>query len=147
MQNNKQYAPLIVRVILGLFFTVFGLNGFLNFMPVPEVSPAAEAFLGALAVTGYMFPLIKATELVAGLMLLSGRLVPLSLILLAPVTINILFFHTVLDPKPAMPILIIAAQLYLAYAYRSSYAGVLQANASPTARNPQPEAHPTSHPA
>ena len=59
----------IARVFLGLAFVVFGLNGFLQFIPMPAPPEKAGAFLGALAATGYMFPLIKGTELFAGLAL------------------------------------------------------------------------------
>ncbi|MCA9535998.1 MAG: DoxX family protein, partial [Myxococcales bacterium] len=76
--------PTAARLFLGLAFTVFGLNGFLHFLPMPPMSGEPAAFMGALAATGYMFPLIKGTEVVAGLLLLGNRLVPLALTLLAP---------------------------------------------------------------
>ena len=82
--------------------------------------------LGALGATGYMFPLIKGTEVLAGLLLLSGRFVPLAITLLAPVTVNIFLFHVVLAPAPGLPLLILAAQLSLAYAHRAQFAPMLQ---------------------
>lgn len=115
-------AQLTARIILGLIFTVFGLNGFLNFMPIPPPTEAGGAFLGALAAAGYMFPIIKGIEVVAGIMLLAGVLAPLALILLAPIVANIVLFHTILDPKPALPLVILALGLFLAYTYKATFA-------------------------
>ena len=120
----QRHVHVVVRVLLGLLFAVFGLNGFLNLIPPPETSQAGAAFLGALANTGYMLPLIKGTELGVGVLLVSGRCVPLALVLLAPVTVNILLFHVVLDPAPALPLALIGAQVYLAYVHRAAYAGL-----------------------
>ncbi len=131
MKSVASKLPTVARLFLGLLFTVFGLNGFLGFLPMPEPTAEGGAFLGALAATGYMFPLIKGTEVVAGLLLLSGRFVPLALTLLAPVTVNILAYHVALDPAPGLPLVIIAAGVYLAYAYRDSFRSVLAAKAEP----------------
>ena len=128
-----QKAVLGARIVLGLIFTVFGLNGFFQFLPLPELSEKAGAFMGALAATGYMFPLIKLTEVLGGVMLLAGRFVPLGLTLLAPVVVNILLFHLVLDPAGMiMTVVIVVLQIFLAWAYRGSFAGVLNAGAKPT---------------
>lgn len=124
--------PTAARLFLGLLFTVFGLNGFFGFLPMPQPTAEGGAFLGALAATGYMFPLIKGTEVVAGLLLLGNRFVPLALTLLAPVTVNILAYHVALDPSPGLPLVIIASQLFLAYAYREAFRSVLQAKAEPS---------------
>ena len=125
--------PHAARLFVGLAFFVFGLNGFLGFMPQPPLPESAGAFMGALAATGYMFPLIKGTEVLAGAMLLSGRFVPLSLVLLAPITVNILAFHAFLDAPSSvgMPLFLIALQVGLAWFHRKSFAGVLAAKAEP----------------
>ena len=68
MKSIVSKLPTAARLFLGLIFTVFGLNGFLGFLPMPQPSAEGGAFLGALATTGYMFPLIKGTEVVAGLL-------------------------------------------------------------------------------
>jgi uncharacterized membrane protein YphA (DoxX/SURF4 family) len=94
----RSKLPTAARLLLGLVFFVFGLNGFLQFLPQPPLPAPAGAFMGALAATGYMFPLIKGTEVAAGLLLLGGRFVPLALVLLAPVIVNIPLFHVVLAP-------------------------------------------------
>jgi uncharacterized membrane protein YphA (DoxX/SURF4 family) len=131
----RSKLPVVARILLGLVFFVFGLNGFLNFIPAPPPSGKSGAFIGALAATGYMFPLIKATEVVAGLLLLVGRFVPLALVLLAPILVNITLFHVVLAPENmVMVVVLLVLEVYLAWAYRSAFTGVLQANARPTTR-------------
>ena len=72
----------VARILLGSIFVVFGLNGFFHFLPQPPAPPRAMAFGGALAATGYFFPLLKATEVTAGALLLAG-FVPIALTLLA----------------------------------------------------------------
>jgi uncharacterized membrane protein YphA (DoxX/SURF4 family) len=133
--------PVIARVLLGLVFVVFGLNGFLGFMPVPPHPGAAGAFLGALAATGYMFPLVKTTELIAGALLLSGRLVPLALLLLAPVLVNIAAFHFVLEPRSsAMVVVLLALEGYLAWTQRAVYAPIFRRAPSPARSFPAGQA-------
>jgi hypothetical protein len=78
-----------------------------------------------------MFPLIKGTEVLAGALLLGNRFVPLALTLLAPITVNIVAFHALLSPGLGLPAVIVALQLYLAYAFRAQYRGVLQARVTP----------------
>jgi uncharacterized membrane protein YphA (DoxX/SURF4 family) len=146
MASLSRLAPTAARILLGLIFFVFGLNGFLNFLPAPEMGGPAGAFAGALAATGYMFPLIKGTEVVAGILLLSGRFVPLALTLLAPVIVNIVLFHTVLAPSLPMPLFILALELGLAWAYRDSFRPMLRADAKPRAAKTE-EPAPTYAPA
>lgn len=146
MKKFWKYSVPVVRVLLGLSFFVFGLNGFLNFIPISPPEGAAGQFMGGLAVSGYFFPLLKGTELVVGLLLLTGRLVPLALTILAPITIHIVAFHLFLAPEgTAMGVVFGAMQLYLAYAYRAFFAGVLEVKAAPKGseveeRTPLPDA-------
>lgn len=131
--SNKQKLPIVARVLLGLIFVVMGLNGFFGFLPMPPMPVAAGEFMGALAATGYMMPLIKITEVVGGLMLLSGRYVPLGLTLLAPGIVNIVLFHVFLAPASLpLAILILALEIYLAYSYRDVFRPVLSATPKPT---------------
>jgi uncharacterized membrane protein YphA (DoxX/SURF4 family) len=128
-----KFAVIVARVLLGLIFVVFGLNGFFNFIQPPEMNDTARTFMGALAGTGYFMIVVKLVEVVSGLMILTGRFLPLGLILLAPVSVNILLFHIFLDPSTlAMAVAIVVMQLFLAWAYRDSFSGVLQAGAKPT---------------
>jgi putative oxidoreductase len=88
----------VIRILLGLVFTVFGLNGFLHFIPLQPMPQPAIDFFGALAATGYMIRLIFFGQLIGGVLLLTGVAVPLAVIVLAPIVVNILFFHLFLAP-------------------------------------------------
>lgn len=119
------------RLLLGAAFTVFGLNGFLHFLPMPAPTGLPAVFLGGLVSTGYMLPLIKGTEVVTGLLLLSNRFVPLALTVLAPVVVNIVAFHAFLAPAGlGLPLVLAALGTYLAYTERAVFAPVLQARSS-----------------
>ena len=109
------------RLTLGVIFFVFGLNGFFGFLPQPALPSEAAAFLGALGATGYMLPLIKGTEVVAGLMLLANRWVPLALLLLAPIVVNIVAFHVVLAPANPVTAVVLGLTVFLAWSYRRHY--------------------------
>src|SRR3954463_9485846 len=135
--NISQKLPGVARVVLGLAFFVFGLNGFLHFLPQPPMSGPPAEFAGALFATGYMFPLIKGTEVAASLLLLSNRYVPLALALLAPVLVNIVAFHAFLAPAGlVLPIILLALELYLAHSYRDAFAPMLQARSEPHTQVP-----------
>ena len=120
---------LIARILLGLIFVTFGLNGFLHFLPQPPVPAAAQAFFAALAASGYLLPLLFLTQVVAGALLLLG-MVPLGLVLLAPVIVNIIGFHVFLAPD-GLPLAAVVAvlALYLAWAHRDAYAPLFGARA------------------
>ena len=127
-----RHIPLIARVLLGLIFFVFGLNGFFHFIPQPPPPPAAGAFAGALLATGYFFPLLKTVETLSGALLLVGRYVPLALAALAPIVVNILAFHAFLYPGGiGVPLLVIVLEVFLAWSYRSSFKPMLNPNAKP----------------
>jgi uncharacterized membrane protein YphA (DoxX/SURF4 family) len=122
MNKGKSRLSTAARIVLGLIFTVFGLNGFLHFMPLPSPPPAAGAFLGALAATGYLFPLVTGIEVGAGLLLLAGRFVPLALVLLAPILVNIAAFHLFLAPGNYVVVgLALVAELTLAWSHRAAF--------------------------
>ncbi len=129
MDTIRKYLPTAARLFLGLVFTVFGLNFFFHFLPTPaNTPPRAAAFAGALFGSGYLFPLLKVTEVAAGLLLLGGRFVPLALAVLAPIVINIVCFHLFLEPSGIpLPLAILAAELYLAWTYRAAFAPMLKA--------------------
>lgn len=134
MKLFDQHLPTAARVLLGLIFFVFGLNGFLHFIPQPPPEGEAAAFLGALFAAGYMFPVIKGVEVLAGLALLGNRFVPLALTVLAPITVNIALFHLFLAPAGMpMVVVLLAASLYLAWVHRAAFAGVLAARSAPAA--------------
>ncbi len=117
---------LIARLILGLIFTVFSINFFVPFLPVPEHAGKAGAFLGALLDSGYLFHFMKIVELVCGIMLLIGFRVPLALVLLAPIVLNIFLFHIFLDPAGfLMGFILLVLELYLLYHHRAAFSNIL----------------------
>jgi putative oxidoreductase len=131
---RARLLPAIARVLLGLPLVVFGLNGFLNFIPQPEtpLPEKAAAFAGALAASGYMMPLIGLTLLSVGVLLLLNRFVPLALVLFAPFIVNSLAFHLFLEPGGlVIASVFLALELYLAWAYRHAYAPLLTARSTP----------------
>jgi uncharacterized membrane protein YphA (DoxX/SURF4 family) len=125
MQVSK-LLPLTVRILLGALFLVFGANKLLNFIPMPPLPPAAAPFIGGLAATGYMFPMLGAIEVVAGVLLIAGRFVPLALTVLAPIVVNIALFHVLLVPGLGMVVFLLGSELYLAWVYRGAFRGLLQ---------------------
>jgi hypothetical protein len=133
MNSKSRFVPNAARILLGLVFFVFGLNGFLGFIPQPPPPERAGAFMGALAATGYMFPLIKGVEVIGGVMLLSNRFVPLALAILAPNIVNIVLFHTLLAPAGApVAVFVLALELVAAWSYREAFAPMLRARTAPT---------------
>ena len=115
--NSK--VTMVLRILLGLVLVIFGANKFYPFMPAPEeMSEGAANFMGALNDTGYMFPLIGAVEVLSGLLLIFKKWIPFALILLAPVSVNIIMFHLALEPATIVPgLVIIIIQIILIYKY------------------------------
>src|ERR1017187_3879725 len=130
-----RYLPHIARVLMGLVFFVFGLNGFLHFIPQPKDMPeVAATFFGALMKTGYMLPLIFGTQVIVGALLLSNRFVPLALALIAPIIVNIVAFHGFVVPSGlVMAGVVLVLELYLAWAYRVVYSPMLAMRVKPGA--------------
>jgi putative oxidoreductase len=119
-------AFVIARVLLGLVFTIFGLNAFLHFMPTPAVTGLAGQFMGALLSSHY-YVIAFGTELIGGALLLSNSYVPLALTLLGPVIVNILSFHMFLDSKNMAPAIVVTVLWFLVFwQVRSSFAGLLE---------------------
>ena len=116
-------------------FLVFGLNGFLNFMPQPKDMPQEIiTVMGALMKAGYMTVVSGAEVLIAAL-LLTNRFVPLALTLLAPIIVGILTFHIFMAPATIVPgIVVTVMELYLAWAYRGAIRPMLQAKTTPGGR-------------
>jgi uncharacterized membrane protein YphA (DoxX/SURF4 family) len=116
-----------LRIILGLIFTAFSLAYFFNLMPQQPMRGATEVFLSGIVASGYIMPLVKSLELVCGIALLSGKLVSLALIVIFPIVLNIFLFHAFLEPGGMiMSIVLLAGNLFLAYAYRDQYQGFLK---------------------
>jgi|SRR5690606_2314108 len=133
MATLTTWGPHAARTVLGLVFVVFGLNYFVPFLPAPGLPPGrALTFLGGLEAAGYLFPMVKAIEVGAGVAMLANRFVPLALLLLAPIIVNIAAFNFLLAPAYALPGLLVALELYLAWSHRQIFAPMLRAQvASP----------------
>jgi hypothetical protein len=129
---SVHYPAAVARVLMGLAFFVFGLNGFLHFMPQPKLPEGAAGFFGALHKTGYMLPLLSGTQTLVGALLLVNRFVPLALALIAPVIVNIVLFHIFLDPSGfVVPGVVVVLELYLAWAYRRAFLPMLAPRVKP----------------
>jgi putative oxidoreductase len=117
-------AALISRILLGLVFVVFGLNGFLNFIKGPLPSGVAGQFLGALMQSHFVL-VISAVELAGGALLLANRYVPLALVLLGPVIVNIFFYHLLMD-RSGLIIAIVVIILWglIALRHRQYFSGL-----------------------
>jgi putative oxidoreductase len=120
-------ASTIARYLAGVIFLVFGLNGFLHFIPLPPPSGVAGQFMGALFVSHYL-TLIFALQVIGAVLLLANRYVPLALAILAPVIVNILSFHALMAPS-GLPLALFVTVLWaLVFVYvRSAFAPLFQA--------------------
>ncbi|MEM9068144.1 MAG: DoxX family protein [Myxococcota bacterium] len=119
----------IVRTLLGALFVFAGVAYFVGLGEGGEEGEGQIELIAAFASSGYLMALIKVTELIGGLLLVVNRFVPLGLLLLAPITLNIALFHFVLTPGHdiGISIFVVAANVFLAWAYRSAWRGVLSA--------------------
>ena len=118
---------LIARILLGLIFLVFGLNGLLHFLKMPPMTGDAGLFVGVMAQHGYM-SFVAVLQVIGGVLLLVGRYVPLGLVLLSPIIVNVLLFHALLAPEGIVPGLLTAIlDLFLLWAYRLSFRGLFDA--------------------
>ncbi len=123
-RSISRYTAPCARVLLGLVFFVCGLDGFLHFLPQPTELPpeGAMTFAIALLKSGYMFPLIKGTEVAVGALLLANRFVPLALVIIAPVIVNIVAFHAFLAPSGVGLACVLAVlAIHLAWVHRAAY--------------------------
>ena len=120
-----KYVIIVVRVLLGLIFAVFGSNAFLHFIPMPPMEGQAGAFIGALVSSGYMY-VIALLQVIGGLLLLiGGRFVALGLTLLGPVIVNIVLYHIFLDTQGLpMAIGVSLAALFLLWVYRDKFPAI-----------------------
>src|SRR5947207_15303757 len=115
----------IARILLGLVFVVFGLNGFLNFISMgPMPSGLAGQFVGALALSHY-FWVVAALQVAGGALLLVNRFVPLGLVLLGPVIVNIVLYHVFLNPSGvALAIVVTILWFIVFFGHRQYFSGI-----------------------
>ena len=119
-------TAVLARILLGFIFLVFGLNGFLHFIPSPPLPGTAGQFVGALFVSHYLV-VVFLLQLIAAILLLTDRYVPLALTVLAPVIVNILLVHILMAPS-GLPLAILVTVLWVLVflRVRSAFAGLLQ---------------------
>jgi hypothetical protein len=119
-------ASTIARYLAGVIFLVFGLNGFLHFLPLPLPDGVAGQFMGVLFVSHYL-AVIFGVQVFAAVLLLTNRFVPLALAVLAPVIVNILCFHALMAPSGLPLALFVAILWFLMFVdVRPAFAGLFQ---------------------
>ena len=117
----------IARALLGFVFLVFGLNGFLHFIPMPPPSGVAGQFLGALFVSNFLV-VVFLLQIIPALLLLLNRYVPLALTLLGPVLANIVLFHLFMEPSGlVLPVILSVLWGIVFYRHRTAFAGIFRA--------------------
>ena len=119
-------ATIIFRILLGFIYLVFGLDYFLHFIPYqPSHTGKAEALKAGLIGTGYIYPMMKTIQILGGISLLVNRYAPFSAVMLFPISLNVLLFHTILVPSGwLMGVFLLGPNLFLGYAYRKYYHGM-----------------------
>jgi hypothetical protein len=123
-------AVIIARVLMGLIFVFFGLNGFFQFIKAPMPTGLAGQLLMALFQSHYVL-FICVVQIVGGLLLLMNRYVPLALTLLGPVIVNIILYHLLLNPTAAqLAVVVTICWFFLFYRYRANFAGLFVAKAT-----------------
>ncbi|MEP7111092.1 MAG: DoxX family membrane protein [Ferruginibacter sp.] len=118
-----RYATMIMRILLGFLYLVFGLDYFLHFIPYePSHTGNVAAFKNGLKASGYFYPMIKSIQIVGGLSLLVNLYAPFFAVVLFPLSLNVFLFHTILVPSGwLMGVFLVVPNLFLGYAYRSYY--------------------------
>jgi putative oxidoreductase len=119
-------ASSIAQYLAGVIFLVFGLNGFLNFIPLPPPGGIAGQFMGALYASHYLW-VIFAFQVIAAVLLLVNRYVPLAVAILAPVIVNILSFYALMAPS-GLPLALVVAVLWtlILFDVRPAFSGLFQ---------------------
>jgi hypothetical protein len=133
-KSPMRFLPPIARILMGLMFFVFGLNGFFHFIPQPKdaMPDGVMALMGGFMKSGYMMPLIFGTQTLVGFLLLINCFVPLALALIAPVIVNIIAFHLFLMPSTIAPgIVVLVLEIFLAWSYRRVFAPMLAYKVKP----------------
>ena len=120
---------LISRILLGFIYLVFGLDYFLHFIPYqPLHTGKTGAFIAGLKGVGYFYPMIKIIQIAGGLSLLFNRYAPFFAVVLFPISLNVLLFHTILVPSGwLMGVTLMVPNLLLGYGYRKYYSGMFTA--------------------
>jgi putative oxidoreductase len=114
----------IPSYILAIIFLVFGLNGFLNFIPLPPPEGDSATFFGVLYTTGYI-KVVKVLEIIFAILLLIPKTRPLGLILLMPIIVNILLFELLVAKTPGLSVFMFIIAVIGLYFYRDKYSSII----------------------
>ncbi len=121
--NSKVF--LAIRILLGLFVLIFGLNKFLSFIPFGDMSPEAGAYFGALS-SAKVLTLVGIVEIVAGLALIFNKYGALLALILMSISVNAVLFHITLDPaNSAGALVLLVLNILVLYGYKSKYKDLL----------------------
>ncbi|MFC5045573.1 DoxX family membrane protein [Aquimarina hainanensis] len=121
-------AQLVIRILLGFMLVIFGLNKFLQFMPMPAMPEAANEFMNALVNSGYLLIIVALIEVIGGIMLLINRYQPLVLVMVFPIIVNAFLFHLFLDPVGIGGAFFASVMnVFLLFANKESYASLFKA--------------------
>lgn len=128
-------AILICRILLGLIFVVFGTNILFPFLPMPPMPASDATTFATILMTHKYMAFVGVIQLISGILLLVGRYVPLALTMLAPVIVNILLFHFLLEAgSGSVPGIVTAVlEVFLIIIYRRSFIGLFDAAPEPVA--------------
>jgi uncharacterized membrane protein YphA (DoxX/SURF4 family) len=121
-------AMIVVRSLMGLLLIMAAVVVLFDLVPRPELTGAVKTFNEGMDAAPYFIPVIKIVELLCGVAFLIGRFVPLATVVIAPVIVQIFLFHLFMD-RAGLPVAIflVAANIFVAWYYRESYAGLLKA--------------------
>jgi len=118
---NSKFTQ-IVRILLGIILIVFGANKIYTFIPLPQPPAEAADFLKSLADTGYVLTVVAVLEIIIGIMLIFKLWVPFAILVLVPISLNILLFHLFLDvPAIATALVVVALNGILLYKHKQKY--------------------------
>jgi uncharacterized membrane protein YphA (DoxX/SURF4 family) len=121
-------AVIIVRVLMGLLLLFASIVVLFNLFPQPELTGNTKTFMDGVNATRYLMPLIKITELLCGIAFVAGRFVPLATVVIAPIIVNIFFFHAFVDTSGLpVAVFLVLANIFLASAYWDKFKPLLEA--------------------
>lgn len=120
-------ATLVIRILLGLMLILFGLNKFLNFMPLPPMPEAAQTFMMALVNSGYIMEIVAVVEIVTGVLILIDKYKSLALLILFPIILNAFLFHLFLDlPGIGGAFVALSMTIFLMFRSKDNYSAILK---------------------
>lgn len=119
----------IARIVCGILVLTSGLMGLGVFGWEPPIAgPEARPFQIAMHEAGYFLPIMTATFLVTGISFITNRYAALSAVVLFPVSLNILLFHTILEAGQ-LPVAIVffIINCFMLWYCRAAYSPLLKA--------------------